>query len=235
MKNEQPAARVSRTLTTEWEKRNLPRIARKLPPWVTPDHLTLVGIVAALGIGAGYVLSHASRWWLLLSIVGLFAHWFGDSLDGTLARVRKTEREKYGYFVDRSADAVSIVVICTSFGLSPFISLSTGLLLAVAYLLIMVHAEICAYVSRTFPMSFAGVGPTEARIALALFTMALVFWTPGDHDVLGRSCTTLDLIGFVTSGALFASFVVLSLIEARRLDRAERIARGLLTSAESAL
>src|SRR5262245_26372379 len=126
MTNDRPAERVSRTLTSAWEKRNLPRIAERLPAWVMPDHLTLLGIVAALAIGAGYVLSHLSRLYLLLSIAGLFAHWFGDSLDGTLARVRKTEREKYGYYVDRSADAVSIVIICAAFGLSPFISLSTG-------------------------------------------------------------------------------------------------------------
>lgn len=236
MKSEETAVRISESFTTRWEKRNLPKIARALPAWVTPDHLTLLGIVAALMIGAGYVLSHRSTSWLLLSVVGLFFHWFGDSLDGTLARVRKQERERYGYYVDRTADAISVVVIFVCFGLSPFLSLSVAMMVAVGYLLIMIYAEICAYTSGRFPLSFARLGPTEARIILALFTSLLIFWQP--------PARVLDAAGVLASGVLFLSFLVLSANEARRLDQLDRrdrterdredgASRGLEGSAES--
>lgn len=213
MKSEK-AERVTTSLTAAWEKRELPRIAKALPAWIRPDHLTGLGIVAAIMVGTGYVMAGNSRMWLLVSIAGLFFHWFGDSLDGTLARVRKQEREKYGYYVDRTADAISVVVICIAFGLSHFVSFYVGLLLAIGYLLLMVHAEVCAYVSKKFPMSFARMGPTEARIMLAVFTMIL-FVSPPSLEVL-------DVIGVGVSAVLFAAFLVLSAREAHRLDRLDR-------------
>jgi phosphatidylglycerophosphate synthase len=213
------AQRVTQSLTSSWEKRNLPRLAATLPKWVTPDHLTGLGIAAAFIIGLGYILAHRSPMWLILSVAGLVLHWFGDSLDGTLARVRKIERERYGYYVDRTADAISVVVICASFGLSPYLRFSVAMLLAVSYLMIMVYAEICAYVSRRFPMSFAGVGPTEARIGLGAFTLSLIFWKPEMHAI---GFNTLELAAIAVSIGLFVAFVVLSAKEARRLDRMDR-------------
>jgi phosphatidylglycerophosphate synthase len=217
--SENEAKRVTKSLTSSWEKRNLPLLAAALPAWVTPDHLTGLGIASAFIIGLGYVLAHRSPSFLLLSVFGLALHWFGDSLDGTLARVRKIERERYGYYVDRTADAISVVVICASFGLSPYLRFSVAMMLAVAYLLIMVYAEVCAYVSRRFPMSFAGLGPTEARIGLGLFTMALMYWKP---KMLACGFNTLEVLAIAVSLGLFAAFLVLSAREARRLDKMDR-------------
>jgi phosphatidylglycerophosphate synthase len=219
------ATRNTSSLTSSWEKKNLPRIAASLPAWVTPDQLTALGIAAAFIIGVGYVMAHRSPLWLLLSVAGLALHWFGDSLDGTLARVRKIERERYGYYVDRTADAISVVVICASFGLSPYLRFSIAMLLAVAYLLIMVYAEVCAYVSRRFPLSFARLGPTEARIALGLFTLSLIFNPPAEAAM---GFNTLELFTIMVSAGLIGAFLVLSAKEARRLDRMDR---ALLPSA----
>jgi archaetidylinositol phosphate synthase len=227
VKNEK-AKRKTDSLTSSWEKENLPRIAARLPAWVTPDHLTALGIGAAFVIGLGYILANRSPLWLLLSVVGLALHWFGDSLDGTLARVRKIERERYGYYVDRTADAISLVVICAAFGLSPYLRFSIAMLLAVSYLLIMVYAEICAYVSRRFPLSFARLGPTEARIALGLFTLALVFWQPPMLAIGSLQLNALELAAILVSLGIIAAFVVMSAKEARRLDRMDR---SLLPSA----
>ncbi len=180
-------------------------------------------MVAALGIGAGYVLAHQHPAWLLLSIVSLFLHWLGDSLDGTLARVRKQERERYGYYVDRTADAISTVVICGAFGLSPFVNMSTALLLAVSYLLLQIYAEICAYTSKKFPLSFGRMGPTEARIAMALFNGVLIFWRPQPLQIAGFGMSELDLLVMLVSAGLMATFLVSSALEAKRLvvlDRA---------------
>jgi phosphatidylglycerophosphate synthase len=209
------AQRTTTSLTSGWEKKNLPRIAAALPAWVTPDQLTGLGVVAAAITGAGYVMAAYSPLWLFLSIAGLFLHWAGDSLDGTLARVRKQEREKYGYYVDRTADAISVVIMCVAFGLSPYVSLHVGLLLAIGYLLLMVYAEVCAYVSKKFPLSFARIGPTEARIILAAFTLILFVRPP--------SREALDALGLGASALMFGAFLVSSALEARRLDRLDRV------------
>lgn len=224
--DDKTAQRTTESLTHAWEKANLPRIARALPEWVSPDLLTGLGVFAAAVIGAGYLLSHQSPWWLLLVPAGLVVHWFGDSLDGTLARVRKMERERYGYYVDRTADAISTVIIGVCFGLSPYVHLSVAMMMTVGYLLLMLYAEICAYTSQRFPLSFGHLGPTEARIALGVFTIGLMFWTPR-HLVLGPfNLTWVDLgVLAVTAGLLF-TFLKASVSEARRLDRLDRAQWG---------
>lgn len=216
------AKRVTKSFTADWEKRNLPKMARALPAWVTPDHLTGLGLLASVGIGAGFILSYRSPLWLVLSIVSLFLHWVGDSLDGTLARVRKQERERYGYYVDRTADAISTVIICVAFGLSPYVSMASALLLAVGYLLLQIYAEICAYTSRKFPLSFGRMGPTEVRIALALFSLGLMFWQPSVVRFEGLVMTQLDLAVIAISAGLMGTFLLSSAAEAKRLDVLDR-------------
>lgn len=221
------AQRSSTSLTAGWERRVLPKLARGLPAWVTPDHLTLLGILAAFIIAGGYVLSHLSPLFLLVSVAGLVLHWLGDSLDGTLARVRQQERERYGYFVDRVADAIATLVILVGFGLSPYVDLTVALGLVVVYMLLQMLAEICAYTSGRFPLSFARLGPTEGRIALGLFTLVLVFWRPGVVLTLaGRGLSILDLCVVAISLMLLAFFLIAARGETRRLDRLDRARWG---------
>jgi archaetidylinositol phosphate synthase len=218
----QPAKRTTQSFTARWEAENLPRMARALPAWVTPDHLTGLGVVAAFVIGGGYVLAHHSPYWMLLSVLGLFVHWYGDSLDGTLARVRKMERERYGYFVDRTADAISTVVIGVGLGLSPLVRLPVGMMLTIGYLLLQLYAEICAYTSRKFPLSFGRMGPTEVRIALGAVTLGLVFWTPPSYLILGQTLSLVDLaLGGLSLGLMY-TFLTASAAEARLLDAQDR-------------
>lgn len=220
--NNQKAQRMTDGLTARWEKENLPRMAAALPAWVTPDHLTVLGLVAAVVIAAGYVLSSFSPAWLLLVVVGLFFHWLGDSLDGTLARVRKQTRERYGYYVDRTADAISTVLIGVAFGLSPYVHLSVAMLMTISYLLLQIYAEICAYTAREFPLSFGHLGPTEARIALALFTVLMMFLPPASVVVAGLNVTWVDGVVLCVSAGLFVTFAVSSWRQARRLDVLDR-------------
>ena len=216
------AARMTKSLTAGLEARILPKMAAALPHWVTPDHLTGLGLVSAVLIGLGYALSANSPYWLLLSVVALFLHWVGDSLDGTLARVRRQQRERYGYFIDRSADAISTVVILAGFALSPFIHAPVALVLAISYLLVQIHAEICAYTSQRFPLSVARLGPTEARICLAGFTTLLIFWRPPDVVVAGHTLTFLDIVVLAASAFFTLMFLISTFVEARRLDRLDR-------------
>jgi len=218
------AQRTTQSFTAAWEKRNLPKMARALPSWVTPDHLTGLGVFAAALIGAGYVLAHLSPWWLMLCVVGLVVHWAGDSLDGTLARVRKMERERYGYYVDRTADAISTVLIGIGFGLSPYVHLSVAMMMTIGYLLLQLYAEICAYTSRRFPLSFGYMGPTEARIALGAFTTALMFWTPRSFMFGPFNLTYVDAVVLATSAGLIFTFMKSSLQEAKYLDKLDRAA-----------
>jgi phosphatidylglycerophosphate synthase len=220
--SEDNARRTTASLTARWEKKNLPKMARALPEWVTPDHLTALGIVSAFVIAGGFIAARFHPVWLALVIVGLVFHWLGDSLDGTLARVRNKTRERYGYYVDRTADAVSTVVIGIGFGLSPYVHLEVAMLLTISYLLLMMYAEICAYTSREFPLSFGAVGPTEARIALAAFTGVLMFAQPRAVSLFGVTGTWVDLLIVLVSAGLLVTFGVSSWQQAKKLDALDR-------------
>ncbi len=222
MTEKKNAQRMTDGLTARWEKENLPKMARALPEWVTPDHMTILGLVAAVVIAAGYVLSAWSPAWLLLVVVGLFFHWAGDSLDGTLARVRNKTRERYGYYVDRTADAISTVLIGIAFGLSPYVALPIAMLMTISYLLLQIYAEICAYTAREFPLSFGRLGPTEARIALGLFTVLMMVSPPASIVVAGLQLTWVDGLVACVSVGLLATFAVSSWRQARRLDVLDR-------------
>jgi phosphatidylglycerophosphate synthase len=121
------------------ERRLMRWIATRLPAWVLPDHLTALGVAAALGIGAAYLLSNESPVWLWAASALLVVHRLGDSLDGTLARVRRIERPRYGYYLDHLTDALSTVVIGLGLGLSPYTLLSTGLAIVIVYLVMAIN------------------------------------------------------------------------------------------------
>src|SRR4051794_40830173 len=121
------------------EKRVLRAIARRLPRWILPDDLTAIGVAAALGICAAYVLSNHGHGWLWVASALLVVHWLGDSLDGTVARVRGIQRPRYGYYLDHLVDAVSTAAIGIGLGLSPYLLLSIGTLLVVGYLVLSIN------------------------------------------------------------------------------------------------
>jgi len=216
------AERVIDTLTGPLEERILPRMAEALPGWVTPDLLTFLGIVAALVIAAGYALCSVSYWWIVLVNAGLVLHWYADSLDGTLARVRRIERERYGYFVDHICDAVAIFLVCLGLGVSPFMDLRTALFLAVGYFMMDVYVNIAAYTKREFKLSYGRCGPTEVRIFIFLANIAVVFWNPVVFRRGPDSFRALDLAGIALGTWFIVLFAVYSLKDARVLDREDR-------------
>lgn len=222
MTEDDKAKRIINTLTGPWEKRNLPRMARALPEWINSDHLTVLGIIAGFIIGAGYLLSDSSRWWLLLSNAGLLIHWYADSLDGTLARVRKKERERYGYFVDHISDAWTTFIICGSLGISDLMSMDIALYLAIGYLLLNVYAHIIAYTQRSFPLSYGYFGPTEVRIMIGIFNFVLIFWNPVLTSFGGEQRTFLDLASLLVATIFIIIFVYVSITDAIKLDRLDR-------------
>ena len=161
-------------LLAEPERRLLRAIAQRLPARVTSDHLTLVGVVGALGAGVAYALSALSPAWLWVAGVMLLVNWFGDSLDGTLARLRHAERRRYGYYLDHVVDAFATAAIGAGIGLSPYVPLSVALAGVVAYLILSINVYLESTVFGVFRLGYGRIGPTEARITLVLANGLLV-------------------------------------------------------------
>lgn len=222
METEKKAKRVIQTLTGPWEKRVLPKMAQALPRWVTSDHLTVLGILAGFMIFAGFLLLRSSRWWIMLSNAGFAVHWWADSLDGTLARVRHRERERFGYFVDHICDAFTVALISIGLALSPLVHLGIGLLVALGYLLMNIYAHVEAYVDRVFRISYGRLGPTELRVVFAAITTATAFWNPVLIRAFRYGFTLADVLAFGAGAGLVTVFIVLSLKTALRLDREDR-------------
>jgi archaetidylinositol phosphate synthase len=218
---EKDAERQSTFITTRFERWALPRIAASLPRWVTPDLMTGIGILGATIIAAGYGLSNRDRAWLWLANAGLVVHWLGDSLDGTLARVRKIERPRYGFYLDHLTDAYSTTVIGLGLGFSPFMVLSVGLAIVIAYLVLSINVYLETHVFGKFRYGYGVMGPTEARLVLfALNCVALVIG-PLPFHLLGRGLTIFDVLGAAAALGMVAMLMRRVARNLRELGRAE--------------
>ena len=154
------------------ERRVLLRLASRVPRSIRSNHLTALGTIAAAGTGIAYALTNYHHAWLWVASLMLVINWLGDSLDGTLARVRGTQRPKYGYYLDHVVDAFSTVVIGLGIGLSPFVNLGLALGLVVVYLALSINVYLESSVFGVFKISYGRIGPTEVRLLLiALNTM----------------------------------------------------------------
>jgi archaetidylinositol phosphate synthase len=167
------APREKTFLLARAESRALQAMAARLPARLMPDHLTALGVAAAAGITAAYWLSSGDRAWLWVASALLVVHWLGDSLDGTLARVRKQERPGYGYYLDHLVDALATALIGLGLGLSPFLSLGAGLAVVIAYLVLSINTYLETQTLGVFRLGYGRLGPTEARVALIALNAAL--------------------------------------------------------------
>jgi len=168
------STRDLRSITAEKEKKILIALARRLPSWVGPDHLTALGVISMAGAGLCYRLLLLSPLALLGVNFFLFLNWFGDSLDGTLARVRQKQRPRYGFYVDHLVDAFGAIFLLGGLALSGLLSPYAALALLVAYLLLQIHIALKAHTTRVFQIAFFGIGGTEARILLGIMNTALM-------------------------------------------------------------
>jgi phosphatidylglycerophosphate synthase len=165
--------RINTGVLAAAEKRTLIWLAERLPRWINSDHLTLLALASMAAAGAAF---WAARYWLpalALVVVALAVNWFGDSLDGTVARVRKHERPRYGFYVDHVLDIVGITLLVGGLTLSGFMSPLVALAFLVAYLLVAAEVFLATAVNGQFRMSFLNVGPTELRILLSIGTLTL--------------------------------------------------------------
>jgi phosphatidylglycerophosphate synthase len=146
-----------------------------MPVWMTPDKLTGIGFFGAVVISLGYGLSNLSANYLWLASLGLIINWFGDSLDGTLARYRGIERPRYGFFIDHTVDALNEFLIVIGLGLTPYIRFDIALLALSGYLLMSNLVSIRTYVEGVFQISYGRLGPTEVRVILIALNVLMVF------------------------------------------------------------
>jgi phosphatidylglycerophosphate synthase len=193
-------------VTARLEKRVLVWLASRLPTWIDSDHLTALALAAMLGCGASYWLARWTPLGLLLSVLFLVVNWFGDSLDGTLARVRRQERPRYGFYVDHVADAVGALFLMGGLGLSGYMSPLVALGLLVAYLLLLVETFLATYTLGTFTMSYFRVGPTELRILLAAGNVALLVHPM--TEIFAREYRLFDVGAIVAIGGMIVTLVV---------------------------
>jgi len=167
--------RIQKSILSAPEKKALNWLAARQPAWVTSDMLTFTGSFGAILIGLGYALSGVNINFLWLSTFGLFVNWYGDSLDGTLARYRNTQRPTYGFFVDHMVDCFNEVAMFVGFGLSPMVKFNLGLMVLVCYLLMSIYVYISTHLKGEFKLSYAKLGPTEFRAVAAIVNTVLIY------------------------------------------------------------
>jgi archaetidylinositol phosphate synthase len=215
------AAREKTFLLARPETRVLEWIARRLPSRVMPDHLTLLGVLAAVGIAAAYALSNRDPVWLWAASGLLVVHWLGDSLDGTLARVRRTERPRYGYYLDHLVDAVATALIGVGLGLSPHMLLVTGLAIVIAYLVLSINTYLETNALGVFSLGYGRLGPTEARLALIAVNVLLALGLAPAMTVAGVGLGFLDLVGLGLVALMLGGLGVRAARNLRELARRE--------------
>ena len=176
--NNVDAVRIQTSVLNALEKKVLVWLAQRQPKWVTSDMLTYIGVFGAVVIAAGYILASRNINFLWLSSLGFIINWYGDSLDGTLARVQNTQRPVYGYYLDHTVDAINEVMIFVGVGLSGLMHLEIALLALVMYLLMTINVSINAHLKKEFKLTYASMGPTEFRIIMIIINTVFATITP---------------------------------------------------------
>ena len=216
------ARRVHESLLAAIEKRCLVWMARRLPAWVNSDHLTVLAGIAMLGAGVCYWIGTPAA--LVLSIGLLAVNWFGDSLDGTLARVRRHERPRYGFYVDHVLDALCMLFVFGGLILGGHVSVAVGAAFLVAYYLLLNEIALATHAVGVFRISFWKFGPTELRILLALGSIRLMhsdFVTVGGHDY-----RLFDIGGAIAIVGLIVTFLTSAVANTRTLYAAEPLLKA---------
>jgi archaetidylinositol phosphate synthase len=218
------ATRDQSSLLAPIERRALLWLAHRMPGWVNSDHLTLLGFVAMLATGASYWLARWDRSALIAGIVFLAVNWFGDSLDGTLARVRNRQRPRYGFYVDHMTDAIGTAALLTGLAFSSFMSEWIGLGLLVAFLLMSIQSYLATYSLGTFQISFWKFSPTELRVLLAAGNVALLVRGPVAR-LAGHDFRLFDVGGAAGIVGMTVMLIVSSIRNTVALYRAEPLDR----------
>jgi len=216
------AERAQQSVLARVEKTCLLWLAARLPRWVSSDGLTVVGLLSMLGAGLCYWLAREHRIGLLLVILCLAVNWFGDSLDGTLARFRNQPRPRYGFYVDHVVDTFGALFLLGGLALSGYMSLLVAAGLLIAYYILSIEVYLATYTIGTFHMSFGGIGPTELRILLSVGNLALYFYpgVPLVH-ILDEVYRLFDVGGAIGMAGMLLMALAATAKHTAQLHRAE--------------
>jgi archaetidylinositol phosphate synthase len=213
--------RLNTSLLAAAEKRLLIWIAERLPRWVHSDHLSALGLASMAGAGLSF--------WLMRSdpvagaglvALSLLLNWFGDSLDGTVARVRDQQRPRYGFYVDHVIDLAGTAMVFAGLAASEHMSSTVAALVVASFFLVSAEAYLATHTRGVFKMSFLGVGPTELRIVLAAGAFALIS-SPVVSPFGLFEIRLFDLGGIVGTAGMIMTFVITSMVNTRALYREE--------------
>jgi len=217
--NFKPAGRLNQALTAAIERRVLQWTAVRMPRWVTSDQLTGLGLIAQIGAGIGYAASRYNRYVLVAVIVCIALNWFGDSMDGTLARVRCQQRPRYGFYVDHMVDVFGSIAMMTGLALSGLVHWQTAIAMLIAFLLLSSESYLATYTLGRFELSQGLFGPTEIRLLLIAGNLALLRsqWA----TVFGHRLLLFDLGGTIAAVCMVAMAIVVTARHTAQLYREE--------------
>jgi phosphatidylglycerophosphate synthase len=215
------AERQQLSILTPLEKLTLRWLAERMPAWVNSDHLTLLGFAGMILTGASYYLAQFNPLFLLAAIVFLAVNWFGDSLDGTLARIRNRQRPRYGFYVDHVVDAFGIAFLVAGLGLSGYMSPGVAMGFLIAYFLMNIEIYLATYTLGVFKLSYGVMGPTELRVLVCIGNLVLL---TKKNVRIGESYYLLcDVAGVVGIVVLVALAILSSIKNTKRLYNEERL------------
>ena len=217
--------RIQTSILNGVERKVLIWLAEREPAWVTSDMLTLVGSIGALIVAAGFILSNLNVLYLWLAILGLIINWYGDSLDGSLARVRHGQRPRYGFFVDHMVDCFNETAIFVGVGLSPLVSFDLALLVLVFYFQLSIYVFISTHLKGEFKLTYAKLGPTEFRL-LGIVVIALIMYVSPIRTFTFHSLSIFDIVAVILIVVLAIMFVVSFLTDARGYAKMEPLKRN---------
>lgn len=214
--------RVNDILLGPLERPALQWLAAHAPAWMTPDKLTAIGTFGTVMIFAGYVASRANPAFLWLASLGLLVNWYGDSLDGTLARYRNIQRPKYGFFIDHTVDAFTETLIVLGLGLSIYVTFNVAALALIGYLMLSVFVYVRTFVDGVFQISYSKLGPTEVRVILVALNTAMFFFGVRTVNLPFGQFTLYDIPVALIALILFVIFAVSTWTKARELAAIDR-------------
>ena len=222
--------RIQTSILNNAEKKVLVWLAGKQPTWMNSDIMTGIGVFGAVLYMLGGYLSNANLNYLWLASFGLVLHWYGDSLDGTLARVRHEERPVFGFFIDHTLDAVTTAMIFIGAGLSPIFRMDVALFALSGYLCLSVYTYIGAILKGEFRLTYSSFGPTEFRLIVILINTLYMYtsWADNEYSLWGYEYGVFDVVGFVIAVLLFVIYLVQFLKDKKVLAKQDPLKKKIL-------
>ena len=213
--------RIQTSILNNAEKKALIWLAKRQPRWVTSDMLTYFGVFGSVLFMVGGLLSNNNINWLWLASFGLFIHWYGDSLDGTLARVRHTQRPLYGFFIDHTLDAITICIMCIGAGLSPMFKLDVALVVLAGYLVLSIYTYVCTILKDEFRLTYSSFGPTEFRLVIIIINTLYMYtsWREIQFTIDWYTFGVYDIGGMAIGVFLFTAWLVQFVKDRRVLSK----------------